>query len=64
MKKECGVFGSRKRNPGKEIGKRLLTTAGLNGEKMIKLGSPGLCQRVKAMEEKSAASKDMGMEAP
>jgi hypothetical protein len=64
MKQECGVFGSRKRNPGKEIGKRLLTTAGLNGEKMIKLGSPGLCQRVKAMEEKSAASKDMGMEAP
>jgi hypothetical protein len=58
MKKECGVFGSRKRNPGKEIGKRLLTTAGLNGEKMIKLGSPGLSQRVKAMEEKSAASKD------
>jgi hypothetical protein len=43
--------------------KRLLTTAGLNGEKMIKLGSPGLCQSVKAMEEKSAASQDMGMEA-
>lgn len=57
------MFGSRKRNPGKEIGKRLLTTAGLNSEKMIKVGFPGLCQRVKAMEEKSAASQDMGMEA-
>jgi hypothetical protein len=57
------VFGRKKRNPGKGIGKRLLITAGLNGEKIIKLSSPGLCQRVKAMEEKNAASQDMGMEA-